>query len=82
MGIAFLASYLTNAIYCAKFAEPSRDAQLVQMLILLYTIAAVPTIVAIGIRHYLKHLSGGEEIPHDGDSEGDRFRFLVTLVSC
>ncbi len=72
----FLASYLTNAIYCAKFAEPSRDAQPVQMWILIYTCVALPMIGAIGASHYFRHRLGRKDVPHDGDSSADRFRFL------
>jgi hypothetical protein len=74
--IHFSASYLTNAIYCAKFADESGDASFVQNAIYLYTAIALPLVGAVAWYSYRRHRYDDSPPPHDGDSREDRFRFL------
>jgi len=74
--VHFLASYLTNAIYCAKFASDGGDASVVRFAILVFTAIALPLIGVIGWFSYRRHRYQNSELPHDGDSPEDRFRFL------
>lgn len=72
----FLASYLTNAIYCAKFANESGDASPVQWAIFAYTAIALAVILAIGGWSFRRHRLGKQPLPHDQDTSEDRHRFL------
>lgn len=72
----FFASYLTNAIYCAKFASESGDAMLVRNAIFAYTSIALPLIALIGWYHFRRHRYGHRALPHDADSREDRYRFV------
>ena len=74
--VHFLASYLTNAIYCAKLATAGEDASVVRVAILVFTAIALPLIGFIGWYSYQRHRYQGGELPHDADSPEDRFRFL------
>ncbi len=74
--VHFLASYLTNAIYCAKFAGDSGDASAVRLAIFLFTVVALPLVGVLGWISYRKHRYQDADLPHDADSPEDRFRFL------
>ena len=74
--IHFFASYLTNAIYCAKFANESGDAKWVRTAIFAYTAIALPLIAVIGWYNFRRHRCGHRPLPHDADSREDRYRFL------
>ena len=74
--VHFLASYLTNAIYCAKYADASGDASVVRWSILVFTVIAIAAISGIGWFSYRKHRHQNATVPHDEDTPEDRYRFL------
>ncbi len=74
--VHFLASYLTNAIYCAKYADSTREAGVVQLAILAYTVVALPLIALSAWYGYRRHRYEFKSLPHDADTREDRFRFL------
>ncbi|EMI17418.1 transmembrane prediction [Rhodopirellula maiorica SM1] len=84
--IHFLASYLTIAIWCAKFADETGNASPVRIAIAGYTILALAIIVVVGTIGYRKHRKGGVP-PHDKNTAGDHIRFtgqatfLLSLLS-
>jgi hypothetical protein len=72
----FLLSYMTAAIWCAKFAPHDGTLGPVRWAIGGYTVAAL---MGIGLtaRHGLRrHRRGTESVPHDFDTAGDRHGFL------
>lgn len=72
----FLLSYITAAIWCAKWATPDGSLAPVRALILGYTIVALLGIgwnTRSGLR---RHRRGTESTPHDYDTAGDRHGFL------
>ncbi len=74
--VHFLASYLTNAVYCAKYAGESGDAAVVRWSILVFTLIAIAAISAISWFSYRKHRHQNSALPHDEDTAEDRYRFL------
>jgi hypothetical protein len=72
----FLLSYITAAIWCAKFAGPEVSAGPVRGAIVFYTLVAVVGIAANGWSGYRKHRLGDATVPHDADSAEDSHRFL------
>lgn len=72
----FLASYVTAAIWCAKFAPASGSIAAVRWLIAAYTVAALLAIGWNGWNGYRRHRLGAAELPHDADTPEDRHRFL------
>ncbi len=84
--VHFLASYMTIAIWCAKFADDSADATPVRIAIAVYTVLALAIIVGIGFLSYRQHRNGGNA-PHDEDTPEDHIRFtgqatfLLSLLS-
>ena len=74
--VHFLLSYVTNAIYCAKFGDSDGDASAVRFAILIYTAVAISLIVGTGWFSYRRHRFQDSELPHDADSPEDRYRFL------
>jgi len=72
----FLASYLTAAIWCAKFAEPDGSLFGVRVAIAGYTVLALVPICAIGWDGFRRHQLGSTTVPHDFDTPEDRHRFL------
>ncbi|WP_345682814.1 transmembrane prediction [Novipirellula caenicola] len=73
--VHFLASYLTIAIWCAKFAGDNADANPVRIAIAVYTVVALAIIVLMGWLSYRQHRSGGSP-PHDQDTYEDHVRFV------
>jgi hypothetical protein len=71
-----LASYLTGAIWCAKFAGPSGPLGNVHNAIAWYTVAALAGIAVVGWEGLRRHRHGVEATTHDLDSPDDRHRFL------
>ncbi|WP_442506049.1 transmembrane prediction [Novipirellula sp. SH528] len=84
--IHFLASYMTIAIWCAKFADESGDATPVRIAIAAYTVVSLAIIVVMAGLSYRQHRKGGNA-PHDDDTYGDHVRFtgqatfLLSLLS-
>ena len=72
----FLLSYITAAVWCAKFATPGGSLAPVRWAIAGYTAAALAGIAwnaASGLR---RHRRGTESPHHDYDTPGDRHGFL------
>lgn len=72
----FLASYITAAIWCMKFAGPENSLAPVRVAIVVYTAVAL---LGIGITGWLAHRRqsfGTAAMPHDDDTPEDRHRFM------
>ncbi|TWI49251.1 hypothetical protein IQ22_04053 [Pseudomonas duriflava] len=80
----FLASYITAAIWCAKFAGRAGSLETVRWLIGGYTAVALVGICLVSWFGYRQHKLGQATLPHDADTAGDRHRFLgfSTLLLC
>lgn len=72
----FLASYLTAAISCAKYADSTATFERVRTAIGFYTLAAVVGIGVTGWLGYRRVKFRRDEMPHDDDTPLDRHRFL------
>lgn len=72
----FLLSYVTAAIWCAKFAAPGDSLWGVRAAIGVYTVLALTAIAVVGRRALSRHQHGRAELPHDADTPEDRHRFL------
>ena len=74
--VHFLLSYITAAVWCAKFS--ARDGTLgpVRWAIIGYTVAALVGIALTGRSGLRRHRRGTESPPHDFDTAGDRHGFL------
>lgn len=72
----FLLSYLTAAIWCAKFAGPGGSLSTVRTAIAVYTLAALAGIAMTGWQGYRRHRHGMEAGQHDFDSPAGRHGFL------
>lgn len=74
--IHLMASYLTAAIWCAKFADSGQDFGFVRTAIGIYTLLALLGIGVTGWYAYRRHSYRGSRTPHDADTSRDRHRFL------
>jgi len=74
--VHFLASYLTAAIWCAKFAGTGGSLWQVRIAIGVYTAVALAGIAAFAWIGYRRHSFGQATVPHDFDTPEDRHRFL------
>lgn len=72
----FLFCYISAAIWCAKFASRFSSLEPVRWAIAGYTLVALIGIAINGWAGFRHHRIGGEPLPHDLDSPGDRHRFL------
>ena len=72
----FLLSYISAAIWCAKYAPRYGSLEPVRWAIALYTVVALIGIVLNGRSGLRRHRFGAESLPHDFDTPGDRHRFL------
>jgi hypothetical protein len=72
----FMLSYVSAAIWCAKFANPSGSLEGVRTAVGWYTAAALIGIAIVGWEGYRRHSYGTETTTHDLDSPEDRHRFL------
>ena len=72
----FLLSYITAAIWCAKFAPRYGSLEPVRWAIGIYTAVALVGIMLNGWSGYKRHRLGFETLPHNLDTPGDRHRFL------
>ena len=72
----FLLSYITAAIWCAKFAPRYGSLEPVRWAIGIYTAVALVGIMLNGWSGYKRHRLGSETLPHNLDTPGDRHRFL------
>ena len=87
-----LLSYITGAVWCARFAGPDGTLGSVRTAVVWYTVVALVGIAAVGVEGYRRHRypstetgkspstklrgSGTETTTHDLDSPEDRHRFL------
>jgi hypothetical protein len=74
--VHFLLSYITAAIWCAKYASRYDSIEPVRWAILIYTALALLGIGWNGRSGMRRHRFGSESLPHDFDTPGDRHRFL------
>jgi hypothetical protein len=74
--VHLLLSYITGAIWCAKFAGPAGTLGSVRTAVAWYTAVALLGIVATGFEGFRRHRFGTEATTHDLDSPEDRHRFL------
>jgi hypothetical protein len=72
----FLASYVTAAVWCAKFAPHDGSLGPVRWAVAAYTVTALIGIALNGWGGLRRHRFGSESLPHDFDTPGDRHRFL------
>ncbi len=72
----FLASYLTAAIWCAKFAGPDRSLGNARVAIAVYTLVALVGIGYSGFIGYRRNRFQHRTLPLDRDTSEDRHRFL------
>jgi hypothetical protein len=71
-----LLSYITAAIWCAKFVPPGGPLGSIRSAIMWYTAVALVGIAIIGWEGFRRHSYGTETTTHDLDSAEDRHRFL------
>lgn len=71
-----LTSYISAAVWCAKFASPGAPLGTVRTAIAWYTIAALAAITAVGWEGLRRHRRGTEATTHDLDTPEDQHRFL------
>ena len=72
----FLASYITVAIWCARFAPRDGSLGSARTAIVAYTVVALLGITLTGMSGLRRHRYGDEATPHDFDTPEDRHRFL------
>ena len=71
-----LLSYITAAVWCARFAGPDALLSGVRTAIIWYTGTALVGIGVVGWEGLRRHRHGTEATTHDLDSPEDRHRFL------
>ncbi|EMI41536.1 hypothetical protein [Rhodopirellula sp. SWK7] len=74
--VHFMASYLTTAIYCAKFDPPDGDALPVRIAVAVFTVVALTLIAWIGRTGLRVHRMGQATLPHDDDTPRDEQRLI------
>lgn len=81
----FLASYLTAAVWCEKFADDSASLAPVRVAIAVYTLIAVGAIAANGWSALRRYRGASQAAPAVVDPTDDRRRFLgfaTLLLAC
>lgn len=76
----FLLSYITAAVWCARFAGPEGGLWTARVAIGVYTVLALIGIGITGWRGYQRHLFGTATSTHDFDSPAGRHGFLGFAV--
>jgi hypothetical protein len=71
-----LLSYITAAVWCAKFVGFGGSLGGVRAAIVWYTAIALAGIAAVGWEGFRRHSYGTEATTHDLDSREDRHRFV------
>jgi hypothetical protein len=71
-----LLSYVTGAVWCARFANPGGSLGSVPTAVAWYTVVALIGILAVGLEGFRRHRFGTEANTRDLDSPEDRHRFL------
>jgi hypothetical protein len=72
----FLLSYITAAVWCAKFAGQFGSLGPVRWAIAVYSVLALAGIAVNGWGGWRRHRLGLDPVPHDADTPEDRHRFL------
>jgi len=72
----FLVSYVTAAIWCAKYSGDDGSLGAARTAIAVYTALALIGIAITGWIGYRRHTFGDGSLPHDADTPEDRHRFL------
>ena len=72
----FLLSYLTAAIWCARFAGPDSQLEVVRSAIAIYTAVALVGIGLNGWDGWRRYRFAAGMTSHDFDTPEDRHRFL------
>ena len=71
-----LLSYITAAVWCARFVPSGGPLNGIRTAIVWYTALALAGIALIGWEGFRRHRHGSETTTHDLDSADDRRRFL------
>ena len=69
-------SYITGAVWCAKYAAPGGSLTPVRWAIVIYTVLALAGIGINGWDGWQRHRFGNGSLPHDDDTPADRHRFM------
>jgi len=83
----FLISYITAAIYCAKYVDQEASIEPITIPVAAYTIVALSVIVSVATVGYRRHRLGETTTPHSKPTRGDQVRmiglatFLLSLLS-
>lgn len=72
----FMLCYATAAILCAKSSPADAAFPTIRTAIIVFTIAALAAIAAVGYAGLRRHRLGAAGLPHDDDSPEDRHRFI------
>lgn len=72
----FMLSYVTAAVWCAKYAARFDSLAPARWAIVAYTVVALAGIAWNGLGGLRRHRFGDEPLPHDFDTPADRHRFL------
>lgn len=72
----FMLSYVSGAIWCAKYAGPAGSLTPIRWAIAAYTVVALIGIAINGWDGWRRHRIGNATVPHDDDTPEDRHRFL------
>ena len=71
-----LLSYISAAVWCAKFASPAAPVDGIRTAINWYTVVALTGIAIVGWEGFRRHRHGTEATTHDLDTPDDQHRFL------
>lgn len=74
-------SYVTAAVFCAKYAGRDGSLAPVRWAIFIYTLVALIGIAWNGFDGWSRHRHGEAMLPHDDDTPADRHRFLGFATS-
>ena len=72
----FLLTYVTAAVWCAKFVDESGQLGPARIAIAIYTAVAMILILLTGWIGYRQHSFNKSPLPHDADHPEDRHRFV------
>ena len=73
----FMVSYITAALWCGRLAGRGGSLGSVQLMIGLYTVAALASLFVIGRIAFQAHAQRTSLPPYDADSPQDRHRFVA-----
>lgn len=72
----FMLSYVTAAIWCARYTTRDGSLAPVRTAIIVYTVLALAGIAWNGWNGWRRHRFGDAAVPHDDDTPEDRHRFM------